>query len=413
MWTTLLREFLFDLRNQKTRVFLTVTAIVWGTMSVVLLLAFGFGLGKRLQEGNLNFRDATVTMYAGETSKVWQGLPMVRAVRLSPDDLDLLRTSIPLVSMITPSCGRWGMTVSRGEARTTTFGEGMAPQAYYMRHFYQDKGRFLDDEDVLEKRRVVFLGDNIAKKMFGAEDPVGQMIDVDGLPYKVIGVMAPKVQTSMNNGPDADRVVMPYTTFMSVYGRRWVDSILIRPGDRMRSKELVRDVRDVLSRKYRFDPTDEYAVRIYDDIADEEIGRKIMLGLNIFFGVIGSLTLVVAGVGVANIMFIVVKERTAEIGIKRAVGARRRHIIAQYMAESVMLTGAGGLVGILLSLLVVRAVGMVPDTEGPLQFMGHPIFSRIIAFVAVAILTLIALLAGVFPARRAAAVEPIEALRYE
>jgi len=413
MWATLVREFLSDLRNQRTRVFLTTAAIVWGTMSVVLLLSFGFGLEKRLMEGSLNNTDALVSVYAGETSKLYQGLPMIRPISFTMDDLELLRENIPLIELISPSFGRWGMAVSRGEVRTTTYGEGVAPDFYYMRRFFQSSGRFINDQDILEKRRVVFLGDGIAKKLFDTEDPVGKTIEIDALPYIVIGVMAPKVQMSMSNGPDADRVIIPYSTFMTVYGRYKVNYFLVRPGDRARNKELIRDIRDVLGRRYRFDPTDEYAIRIYDSIADEEIGKKITLGLNIFFGVIGSLTLVVAGVGVANIMYVVVKERTREIGIKRAIGARRRHIIAQVMIEAFLLTGGGGFVGILLSVLVVGLVSMIPDTSGPLQFMGHPIFSKIVAFVAVAILVAIALLAGIFPARKAAEIEPIEALRYE
>jgi putative ABC transport system permease protein len=413
MWTTLLLEFLYDLKNQKTRVFLTTAAIVWGTMSVVLLLSFGFGLEKRLMEGALNYSDAVVNVYAGETSKLYQGLPMIRPVVFTVDDVDLLRENIPLVDLISPSFGRWGMMVSRGEVRTTTYGEGVAPEFYYMRHFFQRAGRFINDQDILEKRRVVFLGNGIADKLFGTDDPVGGVIEVDGLPFTVVGVMERKVQSSMSNGPDADRVIMPYTTFMTVYGRTRLTNILIRPADRMRSKELVKDIRAVLGRKYRFDPTDEYAVRIYDNIEDEEIGRKVMLGLNIFFGVIGALTLVVAGVGVANIMYVVVKERTREIGIKRAVGARRRHILTQYVVEAFLLTGGGGFLGILVSAAVVAAAGMIPDTSGPMQFMGHPIFSKTVALVTVAILVAIALVAGIFPARKAAEVEPMEALRYE
>jgi putative ABC transport system permease protein len=413
MWTTLIREFLFDLKTQKTRVFLTTAAIVWGTMSVVLLLSFGFGLEKRLMEGALNYSDAVVDVYSGETSKIFEGLPMGRSVTFTMDDVKLLRENIPLVDLISPSFGRWGMIVSRGDVRTTTYGEGVAPSFYYMRHFFQSAGRFIDDRDIIEKRRVVFLGDGIAKKLFGSGDPVGGIVVIDALPFTVVGVMAQKVQSSMSNGPDADRVIMPYSTFMTVYGRTRLDDILIRPGDRMRSKELIRDIRDILGRKHRFDPADEYAIRIDDNISNEEIARKIMLGLDIFFGIIGSLTLVVAGVGVANIMYVVVKERTREIGIKRAVGARRRHIVAQYVAEAFFLTGGGGLIGILVSAIVVALAGLIPDTSGPMQFMGHPIFSKTVAFVTVGILVAIALLAGIFPARKAAEIEPMEALRYE
>lgn len=413
MFKVLLQEFLYDLKNQKTRVFLTILAIVWGTMSVVLLLAFGFGLEKRMTEGQLNWADAAVAVFSGETSKNYQGLPLGRDIFFGREDLDLLVENIPLIERISPSYGL-GMRVSNGNRRTTTWGEGVSPDFLYMRHMFpQPGGRFINAADMREQRRVVFLGDEIAKQLFGEDDPVGRTVEVDDLPYTVVGVMQPKLQTSMSNGPDAERVIMPYSTMATVYGQSRLYNILIRPSDRSRSQELVREIRHVLSRKYRFDPTDEYAIRVWDTIEMEEIGRKIFLGFNIFFGVIGSLTLVVAGVGVANIMYVVVKERTLELGIKRAVGARRSHVVMQFVSESFFLTGGGGAVGILLSLVIVGLVGMIPMESGVLKYMGHPIFSWPIAVVAVAILTTISLLAGIFPARQAAQVDPVEALRYE
>lgn len=413
MWKTLLQEFLFDLKNQKTRVFLTIVSIIWGTMSVVLLLAFGFGIEKRLSEGQLNWAESIVYLYSGETSEVYQGLPLGRDIVFTSDDLTFLRENIPLISMISPSYGR-DMRVRHGESRTTTYGEGVGVDFGEMRHMFpQEGGRFLNDLDVREQRRVVFIGDEIAVTLFGNEDPVGQTIEVDDLPYTVVGVMRPKLQTSMSNGPDAERVIMPYTTFATVYNQRHLYQIIMRPAERMRSGELVEDVRHLMGRKYRFDPEDEYAIGTWDFVEIEEIGKKIFLGLNIFFGVVGSLTLIVAGVGVANIMYVVVRERTHELGIKRAVGARRRHILMQYIGESFFLTGGGGAVGLAVSLAVIALVGMMPMDEGVLKYMGHPIWSWPIAVVTVAILTVISLLAGIFPAREAAEVDPIEALRYE
>lgn len=413
MWRTLIREFIYDLRNQKTRVLLTVCSIIWGTMSVVLLLAFGFGLEKRMFEGQLNWTDATVSMYWGETSKIYQGLPLGRNIVFNVGDIDFLRENIPLIERISPSYGE-RMRLRRGDVRTTTYGEGVAPDFLYMRHMFpQPGGRFINDADVKDQRRVVFIGDEIAERLFGDENPVGQTVEVDDLPYTVVGVMVPKMQTSMNNGPDSERVIMPHTTFATVYSRQNLYNILMRPSDRYRSKELIMDVRHLLGKKYRFDPEDEYAVRIYDYIEFEEISKKIWLGFNIFFGVIGSLTLIVAGVGVANIMYVVVKERTRELGIKRAVGAKRWHIITQYVGESFLLTGGGGLIGVAISLVIIGLVSMAPLEEGVLKYMGHPLFSWPIAAVTVTILTVIALLAGIFPARQAADIDPVEALRYE
>ncbi len=413
MFKTLLQEFLFDLKNQKTRVFLTVAAIVWGTMSIVLFLSFGFGLEKRLTEGNLNWTESTVIVWYGETSKVYQGLPRGRTILFSDEDLALLRENIPLVEKISPSHGRT-MRLRRGDARTTTYGEGVAPDFGIMRRMFpQPGGRFINDEDIREQRRVAFLGDRIAATLFGSDDPVGGTIEIDDIPFTVVGVMVPKMQTSMSNGPDAERVIIPYTTFATVYNRRNLYNILIRPGDRTKSNELVADVKRLLGRKYRFDPEDEYAIRVFDTIEMEELGKKIWLGFNIFLGLVGSMTLIVAGVGVANIMYVVVKERTHELGIKRAVGAKRWHIMTQFVGESFLLTGGGGFIGIAISLVVIGLVGMVPLDSGPMKYMGHPIFSWPVAAATVAILTAIALIAGIFPAKQAADVDPVEALHYE
>lgn len=413
MWRSLARQLLSDLKYQKTRVFLTVASIVWGTMSVVLLLAFGFGLEKRMSEGQLNASDAIIRVYGGETSEAYQGLPMGRNISLHMNDIDLLRENLPLIEYISPSFGR-SMRLRRGDNRTTTFGEAVAPSFLHMRRMYPQRGgRFINDGDVLERRRVVFIGDEIAVELFGDEDPVGKVMKVDDLPYTVVGVMKPKLQTSMSNGPDARRVIMPYTTFSTVYARNRINQILIRPAVKKRTRELIRNVRYLLGSKYRFNPSDEHALQIWDFIEIEEIARKIFLGINIFFGVIGSLTLIVAGVGVANIMYVVVKERTHELGIRRAVGARRKHIISHYLGESFMLTCGSGVLGIAFSLVIIWLVSMAPLESGVMKYMGHPIFSWPIAVVTVAILTIIAVLAGIFPARQAAEVDPVEALRYE
>lgn len=413
MWRTMLEEFFVDFRHQKTRVMLTLISIIWGTMSVVLLLAFGFGLKQRMCEGQMGARDNLVSIWSGETSKPYQGLPVGRNIWLNVEDVDLLRENIPLVELISPSQGN-NFRVRRGDNRTTTWGEGVAPDFMEMRHMFpQPGGRFINDTDIKERRRVVFIGDEIAKTLFGDEDPVGETIELDDLPYTVIGVMIPKHQLSMSNGPDSERVIIPYTTFGTVYNRRYVNQMLVRPAMLHRSQELVRDMRYILGRKYRFDPTDEEALDIFDDIELEKILMKIFLGLNIFFGVIGALTLVIAGVGVANIMYVVVKERTHELGIRRAIGAKRGHIITQFLGEALLITGGGGAVGIGLSLSLIGLVSLVPLDSGVLRFMGHPIFSWPIALVTVVILVLIAVIAGLFPARQAAEVDPVEALRYE
>ena len=414
MWMVLLQEFFHDLRTQKTRVLLTLSAVVWGTMCVVLLLAFGFGLKKRMYEGQRNARDRSVRIWGGETSKPWQGLPEGRNVRLHVEDVRLLQESLPLVGKITPSQGK-RVRVRSGDVRTTAFCEGVDTAFEELRHMFpQPGGRFLNDADVQEQRRVAFIGDEIAEELFPEGGAVGGLIEVDDIPFTVVGVMEPKIQLGMNEGPDSRRVVMPYTTYSTSFNRDWLRLIHIRPSELQRSQELVRGIRRVLGRKYRFDPEDEYAVRIFDDLElERSVVSKIYLGLNIFFGVIGGLTLVIAGVGVANIMYVVVKERTRELGVRRAVGAKKRHIVSMYVGEAFLLTGGGGIVGVLISLGVIGLVSLAPLDSGVLKYMGHPVFSWPIAVVTVLILVAISLLAGVFPARQAAEVDPVVALRYE
>jgi putative ABC transport system permease protein len=259
----------------------------------------------------------------------------------------------------------------------------------------------------------LFLGVEIAKELFRDEDPVGKTVLLDGTPFVVVGIMQAKLQTSMNNGPDTRRAIIPYSTFRTMFGPVNVNSIVVRPGDPSRQEEIKKDVFRVLSRKYHFHPDDERTLFIWDFIENEKTGRKIAVGMELFLGGIGGLTLLIAGVGVANVMYVVVKERTAEIGLKMAVGAKRRQILFQFVFEGMLLAGVGGVIGLLISWGVVSVVRMFPADDGPMQFLGRPIFSVSVVVVTAALLGLIGLLAGLFPARRAASVDPVESLRYE
>ncbi len=409
----LLREFIEDIKTQKTRAFLTTIAISWGILAVTLLMAFGEGLSHQIREGLLNAGDRIIRVYGGQTTKKWEGLPVGRRILLKTEDCTIIEKNIPQVTVAVPGLGR-RVRLKVGDIVSSTYMEGIYPEFEFLRRTFPGAGgRFLNGKDLKERRRVVFLGGEIAKELFGRPDPIGEVVTIDGIPFTICGTMPKKLQTSMNNGPDDYRALIPFTTFESIYGDKYLHELIVKPTRVEEGMYVEQEIRRVLGKKYQFDPSDERAVPMWNFIENEQEEAKVFRGINIFLAVIGSMSLIIAGVGVANIMYVVAKERTREIGIKRAVGAKRSYIIFQFVFESLLIAFIGGAIGLLASVGLIKLMWSIPLQEGAMEFLGRPLLSTSVLVVSITLLTLIGLLAGLFPARKAAAIEPVDALRYE
>jgi putative ABC transport system permease protein len=366
-----------------------------------------------MTNGLINAGSRIMILYGGETGMQFEGMPKGRKIRMVEEDAEMLRQAIPMIAMITPQYMNY-VTLTYKQYSTNTACEGVDPNFEEMRRMFPAAGgRFLNPVDVAQQRRVLVLGARIAKEIFKDEDPIGKTILVDGLPFTMVGIIQDKIQTAMNNGPDSRRAIMPYSTFRTTYGPQRVNSLVVRPSDPDRQEELKKEIFRVLARKYHFDPADDRTLFIWDFIEAEKISNKIGFGVAIFLGSVGLLTLLIAGVGVANVMYVVVKERTLEIGIKMALGARRSYILSQFIFEALFIAFIGGSIGMLISWGVVSGVRLFPSNEGVMQFLGKPVLSASIMLMTTGILALIGLLAGFFPARRAASMDPVESLRYE
>jgi putative ABC transport system permease protein len=321
----LLVQFVDDLRVRPVRTAITLLGITWGTVAVVVLLAFGVGMGTKMKSDARGLGDGIVILFGGRTTKSFQGFPEGRGIQLLEEDAQLLRREVAGIGTISPEYGNGHTRVRRGTNGTAPYVTGVEPVYGWMRNIVLEPGgRFLDRLDLEQRRRVVVLGDGIKKLLFDGEPAVGQTVQIGDAPFLVIGVMEHKTQNSSYSSRDEDRVFIPASTYRTVFGEHSVRNIVYRPANLASTGAVRRQVYHVLARRHVFDPADNDAIMIWDTNDMLRMFDNLFAGFTIFLGIVGSFTLAVGGIGVANIMYIVVRERTPEIGIKRSVGARRR-----------------------------------------------------------------------------------------
>jgi putative ABC transport system permease protein len=414
-FSLILQLFLRSARLQKKRATLTIAALAWGTVTILLLLAFGEGLKRQMTSNEQAMGNNLAILWPGETTKPYKGLPPGHHVQPRIEDVDFARARMPELDAIWAELTSWRTNLTSG--KKTVNGRVIGTIADYgiaRKHFPKPGGRFLNPDDENEKRRVVFLGNEMAKDLFGEEDPVGKTLSINNSPFTVIGVMQRKRQSSTYGGPDATHAVIPQSTFKAVIGNDRVNVVVFRVKKSADMDSALVHLSQVLGPRLGFDPEDSHAFGVWNTVEGQKMSEKILIGLEMFFGIIGALTLIIGGVGVANIMYAVVKERTKEIGVKMALGARSAWITGPFVLEGMVYTFLGGLFGALIAIVIVTGLGFVKlEGNDVLEFLGHPTLSWPIGLATIGILGLCGLAAGYFPARRAAAIDPASTLRYE
>ena len=401
------RQLVRDLATQRLRTFLTAFGIVWGTVAVSLLLAFGFGLQANQRKSMAGLGDRIVIAWPSRTSKPWQGVGRGRRIRMTEADLEYLVKSVPGIAGISSEYrsqmrAKYGDTVRRVDV------SGVLPSYGVMRNMIpQPGGRFIDPIDERRRRRVVFVGNKLADDLLGTQDAVGKTVMLHGSPFLVIGVLKPKEQDSAYGGRDHSKMIIPGSTFRVLTGRKYLGNFIYKAERPDLNKALTKRILAALGSRLHFDPSDEQAISIWDTTEMFEFMDTFMLAFNLFLGLMGFLTLVVGGIGVSNIMSVVVDERAKEVGIKMALGAKRRLILGQFLLETMVLTIVGGTIGLGIAEGICAAVSHI----GIQEYVGTPVVSPPIAAVTALLLGLIGLIAGYFPARDAADLDPVVAMK--
>ncbi len=403
-----IKQFFNDMRRQKLRTALTTFGIFWGTCSIILLFAFGKGIKEAQIKSQKGLGENIAIFWPGITSKDYQGLPRGRRIRFTEDDIAMVKSRAQKVERISPEYSKWNVPMKAGKNTTLRNVVGVWPEFGDMRNLIAESGsRFLNESDQIDKRRVVFIGDRLKKDLFGDSSAVGQVVQLGGVPFTVVGVMQKKEQDNSYNGRDASKAFIPASTFKTMYSSRYLNDFVMQAKVTEPMKSARTEVMEIMSDRYRFDPLDEEALACWDVTEGIEFLRAFFTAFQWFLVGIGIATLITGAIGVSNIMNVVLEERTKEIGIKMALGARKSFILGQFIVETLMITAVGGFAGFLFAFAIVAIFPALKLED----YVGTPTINLSAAVGMTVLLGIVGLIAGIFPARRAANLEPVRALK--